>query len=82
MTSDEFACAISTNGAAVCTRIVCAFRVTVISTYVTGSVKRDLNSLFKTCVYFQEVYFCNALRNLNQMRLFYGGGVAAGMKWK
>jgi len=47
-------------------------------TYVTGSVKRDLNSLFK-CAYFNEAYFHNAKRNLNQTWVFYGGGIAAAM---
>ena len=38
---------------------------------------------FSKCTYFKEAYFHNAMRNLNQTRVFYGGGVAAAMmpKW-
>jgi len=38
---------------------------------------------FSKCVYFKEAYFRNAIGNLNQTLVFYGGGVAAAMtrKW-
>ena len=37
---------------------------------------------FSKYAYFKEVYFCNAMRNLNQTWVFYGGGIAAAMTWK
>ena len=38
---------------------------------------------FSKCAYFKEAYFGNAMHNLNQTWVFYGGGVAAAMtrKW-
>ena len=38
---------------------------------------------FSKCTYFKETYFRNAISNLNQMWVFYTGGIAAAMmrKW-
>jgi len=34
------------------------------------------------CTYFKELYFHNAMHNLNQTWVFCGGGIAAAMTWK
>jgi len=48
--------------------------------FVTGFAKRDHIPHFEMRVL--QAYFRNALRNLNQTWVFYGGGIAAAMARK
>ena len=47
-----------------------------VCSYMWPDLWRGTLICFSKCVYFKEAYFRNAMRNLNQTRVFYRGGVS------